>query len=270
MNRKCILCSATLIWQSAMPAWQIPGAPQNPGGQQSGIMSFQSAETLAAGRGSRSVGFPMLRPEKGRPFSAKITTQTVQTFFDGTHVSQSTTMLEYRDAEGRVRTETSHQTNPPVVVTIRDPVGGVIYRLNPPAKTFIRTEIAISEPRGRQDTFEPGAASGANMIHTTVIHDPNSIVEDLGVTPINGIQAHGTRITTIVPSGAIGNDREFRSVDEHWFSSDLNLLIKSINTDPRFGTTTYELTNISRQAPDPALFQPPADYSPQLNRGRGR
>ena len=68
---------------------------------------------------------------------------------------------------------------------------------------------------------------------------------------VNGVPARGTRITTVVPLGAIGNDREFRSVNERWFSSDLNLLIKSINTDPRFGTTTYELTNISRQPPDP-------------------
>lgn len=39
------------------------------------------------------------------------------------------------------------------------------------------------------------------------------------------------------------------------------MLVKSVSTDPRFGTTTYELTNISRQPPDPSLFQVPADYS---------
>jgi hypothetical protein len=82
-------------------------------------------------------------------------------------------------------------------------------------------------------------------------NNPNEIVEDLGTMTVNGVPARGTRITTVVPLGAIGNDREFRSVNERWFSSDLNLLIKSINTDPRFGTTTYELTNISRQPPDP-------------------
>jgi hypothetical protein len=68
------------------------------------------------------------------------------------------------------------------------------------------------------------------------------------------------RVTTVVPAGAIGNDRDFRSVSARWFSSDLNLLIKSVNTDPRFGTTTYELTNIRVGPPDPELFQPPADY----------
>ncbi len=89
----------------------------------------------------------------------------------------------------------------------------------------------------------------------------NTVVEDLGTLTVNGVAARGTRITTVVPVGAIGNDKEFRSVSERWFSPDLNLLIKSVSTDPRFGTTTYELTNISRQPPDASLFQPPADYS---------
>jgi hypothetical protein len=91
--------------------------------------------------------------------------------------------------------------------------------------------------------------------------DPNFVVDDLGTMVINGVPAQGTRMTTIVRAGSIGNDRDFRSVDERWFSSDLNLLIKSVATDPRFGTTVYELTNINRQSPDPALFQVPGDYT---------
>ncbi len=87
-----------------------------------------------------------------------------------------------------------------------------------------------------------------------------SQTEDLGTMNVNGVHARGTRITTTVPVGAIGNDREFKSVTERWFSPDLNLLVKSVSTDPRFGTTRYELTNISRQPPDPSLFQAPADY----------
>jgi hypothetical protein len=37
------------------------------------------------------------------------------------------------------------------------------------------------------------------------------------------------------------------------------MLVKSSNKDPRFGETTYELTNIDRNVPSPALFQVPAD-----------
>ena len=60
---------------------------------------------------------------------------------------------------------------------------------------------------------------------------------------------------------SIGNDRDLQIVDEHWFAPDLQLVVKSVNSDPRFGETTYQLTNILRGAQDPALFQVPADYA---------
>ena len=39
------------------------------------------------------------------------------------------------------------------------------------------------------------------------------------------------------------------------------MLVKSVNTDPRFGTTTYQLTNIVQGEPASTLFQIPADYT---------
>ncbi len=38
------------------------------------------------------------------------------------------------------------------------------------------------------------------------------------------------------------------------------MVVKSSNADPRFGDTTFELTNINRAEPDPALFRIPGDY----------
>jgi hypothetical protein len=50
-------------------------------------------------------------------------------------------------------------------------------------------------------------------------------------------------------------------VREAWVSIDLKvpLLIKS--SDPRFGSTVMQLTNIVRAEPDAALFQVPANYT---------
>jgi hypothetical protein len=33
------------------------------------------------------------------------------------------------------------------------------------------------------------------------------------------------------------------------------------HTDPRTGRSTYQLSNINRNEPDPSLFQTPADYT---------
>jgi hypothetical protein len=43
-------------------------------------------------------------------------------------------------------------------------------------------------------------------------------------------------------------------------SGDLQVLVKSTNSDPRFGATTYPLSNIVQGPPNPSLFQIPGDY----------
>ncbi|HEY6292503.1 MAG TPA: hypothetical protein VI455_13225, partial [Terriglobia bacterium] len=50
-------------------------------------------------------------------------------------------------------------------------------------------------------------------------------------------------------------------VSERWTSPDLQAVVYSKRTDPRFGTTIYQLTNVSRQEPNGSLFQVPADYT---------
>ena len=87
------------------------------------------------------------------------------------------------------------------------------------------------------------------------------MTEDLPPTYVNGVFAKGSRVTVTIPAGAIGNDRDLRTVNERWYSDDLKLLLKSSNSDPRFGTTTYELRNITQTEPDASLFQVPSDYT---------
>jgi hypothetical protein len=89
----------------------------------------------------------------------------------------------------------------------------------------------------------------------------NGSVESLAPQMVNGVLAAGTRTTETIPVGTIGNDRVINIVNERWYSDSLQLLIKSSSSDPRFGATTYELTNVTQTAPDPSLFQIPADYS---------
>jgi hypothetical protein len=92
--------------------------------------------------------------------------------------------------------------------------------------------------------------------------------EDLGMMHQNGVPAQGTRTTLTIPVGQIGNSREIKVVNERWYSADLQMTVKSINSDPRFGTTTYELKNIQRTNPDASLFQIPPDYTVMEGGGR--
>lgn len=98
-----------------------------------------------------------------------------------------------------------------------------------------------------------------NLIRTP--HDENTKTESLGVKNIGGVEAEGTRNTTTIAAGAIGNERAIEVVYERWYSKDLQLIVLSKHNDPRFGEQMYELTNIRREEPSISLFSPPADYT---------
>jgi membrane-associated protease RseP (regulator of RpoE activity) len=84
--------------------------------------------------------------------------------------------------------------------------------------------------------------------------------ESLGHQTIQGVDAEGTRITSTIAAGAIGNDRPIQIITERWYSSDLHINVKMTHSDPRSGQETYQLTGISRAEPAPYLFQVPAGY----------
>ncbi len=89
--------------------------------------------------------------------------------------------------------------------------------------------------------------------------------ESLGKQMIDGIEAEGSRTIETIPAGAIGNERPLEIVNERWFSQELQMLIMSRQSDPRFGETVYRLDNINRSEPDASLFQIPSDYTVKEN-----
>jgi len=84
--------------------------------------------------------------------------------------------------------------------------------------------------------------------------------EELGEQNIEGVNAKGTRTITTIPAGAIGNERPIETVYEKWYSPELQMIVYSKHSDPRFGEQTYKLTNINRSEPDSSLFQVPSGY----------
>jgi len=85
--------------------------------------------------------------------------------------------------------------------------------------------------------------------------------ESLGSKTLEGVQVTGTRTTSTIPAGTIGNDRDLNIIRETWYSSELKLVIQSTQSDPRFGETSYTLKNIQQGSPDVTLFQVPANYT---------
>lgn len=95
-----------------------------------------------------------------------------------------------------------------------------------------------------------------------------TVREDLGRQNVEGVAATGSRSTTTIPAGAIGNLQPLKIVSEQWFSPDLQVLVMTKHSDPRTGETTYRLQGIVRAEPDRSLFTVPPDYNLKESRIR--
>jgi len=95
---------------------------------------------------------------------------------------------------------------------------------------------------------------------TKTIVKPATKTESLGKQMVEGVECDGERAVTTMPAGTIGNDRPIETVNETWYSPELKIMILSKRSDPRFGESTYSVTNITRSEPYAEIFLPPSDY----------
>jgi hypothetical protein len=88
---------------------------------------------------------------------------------------------------------------------------------------------------------------------------------------MEGLSVTGTRSTTTIPSGEIGNEQPILLVTEHWYSAELQMDVLTKRSDPRSGESVTRLTNINRSEPARALFDVPSDFRivDEMPRGGG-
>ena len=221
----------------------------------------------------------------GAPYSAEAVTDVVQTLADGNRIARQSKASVYRDAAGRTRREQGLTILGNVVggasdrkqVQLHDPQAGTIYILDidsheahrlPSPKVNLSWAGAAGPTSRSTSTFElpvpPPVAGGGQtaifMRRNTAAAESAGRVEQLGTRFMEGVEAEGTRSTMTIPAGQIGNDLPIEIVSERWFSPTLKVLVMSRQSDPRFGETTYRLTNITRTDPSPDLFEVPPDF----------
>ena len=223
--------------------------------------------------------FEASRPVVDAPYMAEAVTEVTQALPDGNRIERRSSAAVARDSRGRVRRE--HQgmmlgalqaapTEVPLV-SISDPASGthvtlnqerrIAHRLSMPTFDVAVPARDIAAP-ARGDIFlsagagltrlPPGLSPGAGAADVRT--------EPLGERDIEGLRAEGTRTTTTVPAGAIGNQLPIETVSERWYSPELQVVVLTRRSDPRFGDTVYRLTNIVRAEPPPDLFEVPPDY----------
>jgi hypothetical protein len=223
-------------------------------------------------------------PVTGAPYSAEAITDIVQKLADGNRIVRQNKAQINRDGQGRTRREQGFAMFGPLVndprgnehrnVQISDPTTERMVMLDLHSRTAHRMPSAprlmlrnkIAGVNGAVGVVPPSPEARGGIMFNRMeamagVPAEKPVVESLGTQFMEGVAVEGTRTTLTIRAGQIGNELPIEIVSERWFSPDLKVLVMSRQSDPRFGETTYRLTNINRAEPSPELFEIPADFT---------
>jgi hypothetical protein len=131
-----------------------------------------------------------------------------------------------------------------------------------PAGSAPQAGTRVATPSAEVDHFTLRTEGAAGYVFRTGPNtNANQVKEQLGKQMIEGVEAEGTRTTTTIPAGEIGNERPIEIVSERWYSPELQLVVMTRHSDPRSGETTYKLTNINRTEQAKSLFEVPSGFT---------
>lgn len=215
---------------------------------------------------------------KGAAFSADSITEHFQVLGDGNRMGRKSVAHIYRDNAGRTRREHELGANsvapdgqPPRLIIINDPVGRVNYVIETQTGTAQKMILppanvmeAMHRAMGNQAPFSvlmPTRTAHRRMAEGDAASPPPKPVrEKLLSQTIEGVVAEGTRTTLTIPAGEFDNEKPMVITHEEWYAPELQMIVLMKHGDPRFGETTFRLTNILRGEPVPELFQVPQGY----------
>jgi hypothetical protein len=189
------------------------------------------------------------------PFTAKLKTTHVRTLANGTIITTVTQAQEWRDNDGRARTET--------INTLADGTQVQANFVNDPV-LCITMSWAVGNPSGIKNVLvlhysQPAAQSTPTTPQTVQRTNPIRS-ESLPPQNIEGLYATGTRYTRTILAGDEGNDQNITITTEYWNAPSLNIQLRTLIDDPRYGKTTTQVTDIQQTVPDPSLFKAPDGY----------
>jgi hypothetical protein len=216
---------------------------------------------------------------KGSPFAAESVTEHVQRLGDGNRMVRRSTAKLFRDSDGRTRREhaltrggvtAASDGQEPRLIVINDPVAQIEYLVDTSRGTLRRTRVSPGLAEARRQAGGTESSFGV-LMPTSAAHRrraegdaaqplPEPRKERLEAQQVEGVMAEGTRITVTIPAGEFDNELPLEITHEQWYSPELQTVVLMKHNDPRFGETTFRLTNITRGDPAPDLFAEPRGY----------
>lgn len=197
------------------------------------------------------------------PFSGVVRVERTMIRRNGSVNSLKNTRDISRDSHGRVY----EALRWPAPVSKPDNACVVRIHLYDP-QTTIATTLDTKSHTFVQETVEHPPSTLPRMpVYASSKNDgvPNDFMkeEDLGTSEIAGIPVHGVRDLQITPAANSKTGSEIVISDEYWYAADLQIYLMVKHSDPRTGTVTLTVGEITRAEPDPATFEIPTGYKPK-------
>lgn len=191
----------------------------------------------------------------GKPFSANTSTDWTRTLADGSTITTHLDAFLARDGKGRIYRERHRFV--PAASNAHSPLKE-IHLTDPVAKTDLlcdgRTLVCVLSAYSPQTFFETTPEGTYDQGTRTLRR------EYLGDETIEGIYVRGTRETTTIDAGALGNDQPIVSTREFWYSDELQTNLAVTRIDPANGKQIIRLSHISRTEPDAHLWDVPIGF----------
>ena len=207
--------------------------------------------------GTREVLLSILIPSlPNAPFTATVNTEWIRQLPDGSSITLKNRRAIARDAAGRIFQERralvpddGKAQSGVTQIEISDPVSHELYICMPHGRTC---QVEVFSPPESLPYTPPAKAHMAQ--------GSTSESEDLGKQSIGGLETVGTRETTVIPAGTIGNNSPLMSKREFWFSPRLGVNLISKLQHPLSGSQNFEVSDITLGEPDAKLFEVPSGF----------
>jgi hypothetical protein len=252
-----IMGLAAVVWAQGPPppgGLGRRGLGPGPGGPMAG--SFELGG-LVGGFGGKTV--------TGKPFQAKFTITRVETLPNNT-ITNTVTGIVARDADGSTYRDVTlpaigpwaSSGIPQEFIYIKNVAKMMDYLVNVAKGTYREFSPHPHKSPGGDSNPDKGPHKGGNgggPGNETVTDNPSATYSDPGTG--TSYKVDDRKVTRTIPAGQIGNQNDIVITSERWYSADLDLVLQETRSDPRFGNSTYQVTNIGPVTvnfmPDPSL-----------------
>ena len=239
-----------------------------------GAMSFApTAVGQVAASASESGADSQSPRSEHQPYTAEYKLTRVKTQADGITVTTEFTEVVAVDSHGRemnsiTRVPKSAEQTVHTNIGVLDPVSHTITRWSVPGTT---ASVLNAPDLGEPETECAKKMKAVSPLSPFAAGGQKPAIEDLGTKTIDGIPAHGGRITFINDAKNAGNTEPYERTNEMWSAIDPGLdgmRVRLLSDAGTFGSNTQELVKLTRGEPDPGIFKVPEDRSITARNGQ--